>query len=421
MRKKIFEGNINGRDCRIIKDISLKKGFNTKYYFYLGVPNDRDSVELIRKQIRKHNERVEDNKRHSLVGIDVNGVRTPFVKQPISKQKVEKLMSEFGNVNELKENNSNGAVNSNKKKVIAVAGVALVLAATILGSVMIGQNTNGDVSTGEVTTPTHQVVETTVSPITTTAPTTGTTSDQITSQDKQDEIDFDSIDLDSLKCDVYQNSAGNTMYELDDSLFISYVCYNKLVNALNDYNASVSADKQYSFDASKFNSTMFTAEQIRESSLKQTRNDINDLCRGPFKIGPDAMKEANIVSKNLFGTEILESEEDLYDPVKSCMACMCIAVKNYEYCAGVTNNVTPNMVYDTYLYGCGNIRKQLRNGTYSPTFYSREILGYGEVLEDYLNSLTSGKTDGSHDSVWKDCYQQLWKVPSMVKEAQPGE
>lgn len=419
MRKKIFEGHIKDRLCRVICDTENKNG--SEYYILVSIPNTESAVDDARRWISNHNKNVDVKKRQSLVAVNIDGVRTPFKKVPVTMTEAEQFVFKYSNFNELKENNSNGAVNLNKKKVIAVVGAGLVLAATILGSVMIGKGINDDVLTGGVTTPTHQVVETTVSPTTTPAPTTGTSSDQITSQDKQNEIDFDSIDLDSLKCDVYQNSAGNTMYELDDSLFISYVCYNKLVNALNEYNASVSADKQYSFDASKFNSTMFTAEQIRESSLKQTRNDINDLCRGPFKIGPDAMKEANIVSKNLFGTEILESEEDLYNPVKSCMACMCIAVKNYEYCAGVTNNVTPNMVYDTYLYGCGNIRKQLRNGTYSPTSYSKEILGYGEVLEDYLNSLMSGKTDGSHDSVWQDCYQQLWKVPSMVKEAQPGE
>lgn len=418
MRKKIFEGYIKDRLCRVICDTENKNG--SEYYILVSIPNTENAIRRAREQISEHNEKVDDKQRHSLVAVNIDGVRTPFAKAPMTMTEAERFVFEHRNINELKENNSNGAVNSNKKKVIAVAGAGLVLAATILGSVMIGKGINDDVLTGEVTTPTYQVVETTISP-TTPSPTTGTSSDKITSQDKQDETDFDSIDLDSLKCDVYQNSAGSTLYELDDSLFISYICYNKLVNALNEYNSNVPANKQYSFDASKFNSTMFTAEQIRESSLKQTRNDINDMCRGPFKIGPDAMKEANIVSKNLFGTEILESEEDLYDPVKSCMACMCIAVKNYEYCAGVTNNVTPNMVYDTYLYGCGNIRKQLRNGTYSPTSYSKEIIGYGEVLEDYFNSLMSGKTDGSHDSVWQDCYLQLWKVPSMVKEAQPGE
>jgi len=188
---------------------------------------------------------------------------------------------------------------------------------------------------------------------------------------------------------------------------------------------------------------MFTGEQIRESSLREyvakganikNAPDYGDLCRGSHKLGPDAIKEANEVSRRLTGEDVIRSEEDLYDLVRATRACMYIAIKNYEYCAGVISgeSVEPNMVFDAYLWGCGNVRKWLRecvedgeyNGEYKPKDYSVDILYYGECLEEYWEKFLEGVTDGSHDKHWQDLHVNgLWKVDDYresLKGTEPG-
>lgn len=420
MREEIFNGNVDGRDCKVIID---RKGSQVipSYTVFINVPKTKSGVEKAKRQIENLNQKQPKKGPARLVALQgEDGEPYPYIKIPVSMLEARYFMFSNRKENLIKSQDESGLAISNSMKK-AMAGI---LATTILGTVILVGHLSLKENL-EVGKPPVLPTTTIIQPAETTTPTIlpdiKEPEQTVEPTVELDKFDFDSIELSDLTYDTYQNSAGNTMYELDDSLFISYVCYNKVVKALNDYNESVSADKRYSFDASKFNSTMFTGEQIRESSLKQTLNDFDDLCRGPFKIGPDAIKEANIVSKNLFGTEIISTEEDLYDPVKSCMACVCIAIKNYEYCAGVTNEVTPNMVFDTYLYGCGNIRKELKNNSYEPKSYSKEIIAYGEVLEDYFNSLMKGETDGSHDRIWNSCYLNLYDVPNMVKNAQLGE
>ena len=147
---------------------------------------------------------------------------------------------------------------------------------------------------------------------------------------------------------------------------------------------------------------------ISENSLKVIKDYVNKYgCRGMMMIGTDATKEANEVSMKLTGEAIIENSEELDNPVEALMTAMYIAVKNYEYCADIVGpeNVTPEMVFDCYLYGCGNLRSWLRecmvdgqyDGSYQARNYSKKILYYGECLEPYKEALDSGLTDGSHD------------------------
>ena len=123
------------------------------------------------------------------------------------------------------------------------------------------------------------------------------------------------------------------------------------------------------------------------------------------------------------GEKVIRTEEDLYDQVRATRACIYIAVKNYEYCSGIIGDeVTPNMVFDSYLYGCGKVRGWLKeclddngkyDGSYSPKSYSKDIMYYHSVLDEYWKNVTSGLTNGEHDSYWKDTdYNKLWKKPN---------
>ena len=231
------------------------------------------------------------------------------------------------------------------------------------------------------------------------------------------------VDLDTLTWDTYVSSSGTTMVEVDDMLKIAEACYNNLSIELE------TANHNYSYDISKFNPEMYVGEAIQESSLKYVVDYVNKYgCRGMFMIGADATKEANEVSKTLTGKEIISDSKELDDPVEAMMTCMYISVRNYEYCADIVGaeNVTPNMVYDCYLFGCGNVRGWLRdcmkngkyNGNYKPQSYSQKVLYYGECLEPYNDALKQGLTNGEHDSYWKDLHvNRLWKLPNFEAEA----
>ena len=231
------------------------------------------------------------------------------------------------------------------------------------------------------------------------------------------------VDLDTLTWSTYQSSSGTTMVEVSDMLKIAEACYNNLGIELER------ADHDYSYDISKFNPEMYVGEAIQESSLKYVVDYVNKYgCRGMFMIGADATKEANEVSKALTGKEIISNSKELDDPVEAMMTCMYISVRNYEYCADIVGaeNVTPDMVYDCYLFGCGNVRSWLRecmkngkyNGNYKPQSYSQKVLYYGECLEPYNEALKQGLTNGEHDSYWKDLHvNRLWKLPDFEAES----
>lgn len=210
-------------------------------------------------------------------------------------------------------------------------------------------------------------------------------------------------------------------------LKIAEACYNNLEIELKN------ANHNYSFDISKFNPEMYVGEAIQESSLKYVVNYVNKYgCRGMFMIGTDATKEANEVSKKLTGKEIISDSKELDNPVEAMMTCMYISVRNFEYCADIigAENVTPEMVYDCYLFGCGNVRKWLKacmvdgkyNGGYKPQSYSQRVLYYGDCLEPYNDELKQGKTNGEHDSSWKKLHTEgLWLVPDFQSEATENE
>ncbi|MBP3619640.1 MAG: hypothetical protein J6J24_03160 [Clostridia bacterium] len=215
---------------------------------------------------------------------------------------------------------------------------------------------------------------------------------------------------------------GNTFLSLDSALEISHYNYEQLKKELAQYNKTASEKNKYNFNPSMFDSSIFVGVQVRESSL--ILNDADDKSyKGGFKIGADALKEANEVSIALTGQPVALSEEDLNDPIKSSKACMYCYVKNYEYLHDEINNkdlnvkVTDEMVIDEYLFGCGNLFKELNGNGYVQKTYSKIILDYAEILRPYNETILKGNASEEELAQQRRAtYNKLYKVPEKYAE-----
>lgn len=210
---------------------------------------------------------------------------------------------------------------------------------------------------------------------------------------------------------------GQTFISLDSSIEISKYNYQNLKKELAAYNKTASGSKKYNFNPTMFDYATFVGLQIKESSLKL--NDPNDTaCKGGFKLGSAAIKEANEVSLNLTGEKIIETEADLNDPIKSSKACMYVFVKNYEYLHDeIENNalsakVSTQMVVDEYLFGCGNLFKELNGDGYTQKTYSKIISDYAQIVRPFADFLeTENLTKEQKDKERRATFNKLYQVP----------
>ena len=306
-----------------------------------------------------------------------------------------------------------------KTKAIAIGLAATIFVGSLVGITALGDKGNDGLNNNDITV-SEQTTAPTYNNNWTTEPNHTQSPDTTVSPEVEEKV---YTDLDTLTFDTYVSN-GKTFVEVDDMLKIAEACYNNLEIELENGN------HDYTFDVSKFEPEMYVGEAIQESSLKYVVDYVNQYgCRGMFMIGADATKEANEVSRNLTGKDIIIDSKQLDNPVEAMMTCMYISVRNFEYCADIVGaeNVTPNMVYDCYLFGCGNVRKWLRecmvdgeyNGGYKPQTYSQKVLYYGESLEPYNDALKQGLTNGEHDAYWQDLFvNRLWKLPNFEAEVE---
>ena len=446
-RHFVYHGVVNGLETNVYYVIN-KKTHKKQYFVLHEFPNTSKNKTNAQKAIDKYNEG-HHRKAEMLFRRDKDEVEHSYINEPCmafeaimaiveTEKAIKKEKKELG-IEEPKalvsEEKKYNPPSQNLKRAIAFTLFGLTMTGFALGISM------GFISpdSTRTETPTVYVGETnvpTTSDSTETTKTPSTSGSFETTQEQEQERVY--IDYDSLKYKTHTNSNGATLIELADALKIANACYNNLIIEIERYNEKSTND--FSFDVDKFKGSMFTAEQIRESSLflyvdegENIKNavDYGDRCRGPFKIGPAAIEEANEVSMKLTGEKVIRDERDLYDVVRACRACMYIAIKNYEYCAGVIGDaVEPNMVFDAYLYGCGNVRSWLRdcledgeyNGEYGPKTYSKDIMYYYSVVEPYWQKLLAGKTDGSHDKEWQNTYYNgLWQKPDWSKEVESSQ
>ena len=441
MAKKniVFHEKIHGKET-LIYFIENENTGRRKYFVLENVPdkfqNNPKALEGINAEIEKYN--AEKNKNARLLSMtNKKGEKRWFVEEQTSAMgaliqayKVDReIKKEQKIIDEINKPVPTGVIASGNKfkkasNAVKVKAVAIGLAATLLVGSLIGITALGDRGNDGLSNN-----DTSIS-IQTTAPnynnnwTTGPNTSQSPDTTVTPEVEEKKVytDLDTLTFDTYESS-GKTFVEVADMLKIAEACYNNLEIELEN------ANHDYTFDVSKFEPEMYVGEAIQESSLKYVVDYVNQYgCRGMFMIGADATKEANEVSRNLTGKEIISDSKELDNPVEAMMTCMYISVRNFEYCADIVGaeNVTPNMVYDCYLFGCGNVRSWLRdcmkdgkyNGNYKPQTYSQKVLYYGDCLEPYNDALKEGLTNGAHDSYWQDLFvNRLWKLPDFQVES----
>lgn len=443
-RHFVYQGSVHGQET-LVYYIENEETGKKQFFVLESVPEelqvDERGLERVHRMIKRYNE--EKNKRAELVSLtDKSGRKQWFVKEPsamipalLEAMKVEnEIKREQKRIDEMNENSTQRIVKSgiiqykkpSNAKTMIIRAVAAGLTVLMLagGAGILSRTVRGTgPSESETTAGIHETYEPEES---TKAPIVDVTKKpDITLKPEvpAPPVKKPYTDLDTLTYKTHKNESGTEFLELADALRIAEACYNNLTIELG------SVDHDYSFDPDKFNCEMFVAEAMAENSLKVIKDYVNQYgCRGMMMIGSDATKEANMVSKDLTGNLIIEDSKELDNPVEAMMTAMYIAVRNYEYCADIVGpeNVTPEMVFDCYLYGCGNLRSWLREckesgKPYQSKTYSKKILYYGECLEPYKDALDEGLTDGSHDKIWQDTYyNHLWKVPDFSAEQTEG-
>ena len=441
MAKKniVFHEKIHGEET-LIYFIEDENTGRRKYFVLEAVPDkyqtNQRALDKINAEIEKYN--AEKNKKAKLLSLtNKKGEQRWFVEEPSSAmgalirayqvdrevKKEQKIIDEInkpmvGVVSS--ENKFKKAPGPIKTKAIALGLAVTILIGSLVGISALGDRGN-DVPMNNDTTISEQTTAPSYDNSWTTEPNYTQSPDTTVSPDVEEEKVY--VDLDTLTFDTYVSN-GTTFVEVADMLKIAEACYNNLEIELE------TANHDYSFDVSKFNPEMYVGEAIQESSLKYVVDYVNKYgCRGMLMIGTDAMEEAKEVSEVLTGKKVVSDSKELDNPVDAMMTCMYISVRNFEYCADIVGaeNVTPNMVYDCYLFGCGNVRKWLRacmedgkyNGGYNPQSYSQKVLYYGECLEPYNEALKQGLTNGEHDSYWQDLHvNRLWKLPNFEAEVE---
>ncbi len=433
-RNVVFNERVHGEETLIyfIQDENTAK---KQYYILESVPDkyqrSQKALDRINAEVEKYN--AENGKQAKLTALTTkNGEKRWFVEEPSSAigaffraysvdrevKKDQKIIDEINNPPKGSVFNKNRVMIISDKAKLKV--IALILGITLTigsGITLFNGANNSNSSTKNESGIVHVIGDSKEeSKESSKKPTSSQESEKAPEKATY-------IDLDTLTWNTYVNSSGTTMVEVADMLKIAEACYNNLGIELE------TANHDYSYDISKFNPEMYVGEAVQESSLKYVVDYVNKYgCRGMLMIGADATKEANEISKTLTGKEIISDSKELDNPVEAMMTCMYISVKNYEYCADIVGaeNVTPDMVYDCYLFGCGNVRGWLKecmkngkyNGNYKPQSYSQKVLYYGECLEPYNKALKQGLTNGEHDSYWKDLHvNRLWKLPNFEAES----
>ena len=362
--------------------------------------------------------------------IDENGKNVYYVIVPTKFYQAAILMARNGKYNELENAPSFGKflVDDFKDrptvvKVAATAAAVLVVAG--IGAAVLSGPKAPDTNFPAVDT-SAAVVKTTdnlpsvddprmVFPAETTGISIHTQEPTIVQETQEPEDVRKYVDYDSLTYKTWTNSAGNEIVELSDALNYAKACFDNVCMELEAYNASVPENKRYTFDASKFDPTMYVGKQLNETSLfSPEKMDREKKYRGPFQIGDAAAEEANKISMKLTGKKVFENPEDFFDPIKACRASIYIDIQNYMYLdyylSGKNIEITSEMVHDAYNKGAKAIANKVLDGTYEETVYPLKIDAYAKILDKYFAELEADGTDGSHDEVWKKIYLELYGV-----------
>lgn len=211
-------------------------------------------------------------------------------------------------------------------------------------------------------------------------------------------------------------SGGDTYLYYDSAIEIAKYNYSVVVDELNKYNATASEKDKYHFNPNMFDPAVFVAAQVQESSLKLYDGNDGEY-KGSYKIGTSALKDVNKVSEKLYGRPVANSTDELHNPIVASRACMYYYIVNYEYLYDeIKNNnidaeISKEMVIDTYLYGIGNISKELKGNGYKQKFHSTIINEYAAPIRAYYNKLyNEGLINVEHNDETKKMRNKLFDI-----------
>ncbi len=323
-----------------------------------------------------------------VIKCDDNVVTTIPVKIPSKRKRISKLRATLLLTNGRVES----FVKNRKKQVVAFTAGALV-AGALLGTTLIMLNDKNSEQA-----PTNNA---------------GQVLDESSGNDAHNS-DYYANASQNVRTSVGSN--GNTYLYLDSMVIISDMAYNQVAQEYKQYVANGGTD--FKMNMGLIDGSIIGATATRESSLQYFDGNDTEYF-GCFKIGKEALEEANKVSIELTGKPVANTLKELKDPVIGAKVCMYIHVSNYTYeydyrvKNGVNKPITQAEQIEMYLFGATGMR---RNG--EQTYYSRSIIDYAEVYAQRLKNLQENPNSKFTD----DAKQYLWELQkrSQKPENQPS-
>ncbi len=245
------------------------------------------------------------------------------------------------------------------------------------------------------------------------------------SEDKAVQSKYEKFLNDSLNNVSYDGKNGEFVY-LDSASLISTKAYMFVMEQVKQYNP-----KMYEELNAVLTPTTVASIMDRESSGQI--NDPNDAQRdyiGPYKMGLDAMREANTWSKKLTGEELFKSDnlysansirelscsedlEILMNPIYGALVSMYVQVSNLYYLNNskvIKGQFDKGKFLDTYLMGIQNMETLETNGDYSHLKYSSGICGFDKIRGARLSDILNGNGQYKDDTQSARCHNQLNQI-----------
>ena len=213
--------------------------------------------------------------------------------------------------------------------------------------------------------------------------------------------DNDIDTLEELKNMSYTTyTEGGVKYiDTNSAIEIAQAAYELFVDALNKYNATAPEGRKYNYEPSLYDMYDMLGRWMRETSHivyvdylnGETASDSTDYtnqCRGPVQIGPMAIEDSRGVVLNLFGEDIIKTEEDLYNFGLAALQSFCLNVRyNQIYRSLGLKDVTTNHLSAAYLYGAGGAY----SGGKEDSSYALDIEWYAHCFREFSEKIKSGE------------------------------
>ncbi len=186
---------------------------------------------------------------------------------------------------------------------------------------------------------------------------------------------------------TYIGSNGKEYLMIDSVAILNTLVYQDELGAYTNYSTK---GGEY-----KFNPYIFADKTLMGIMFLECGAEVNDKTDekyfGCYKIGKEALEEANKVYTAIHGKPIAGSLKELKNPEVGARASFAIMVANYTYLTDAVGeeNVTLDMLLDSYLYGATGVLERLVEckGKYQSQSYSQEVKKLSNVFDDRLTEI----------------------------------